>query len=129
MKRLILPICFLLTVLRTLCPPGPTGRRPGAPCSRARPVDWRPALRPPPLVVASATGAVCHLPQRSAAPPCRGTRRWQDARVAERTVLRGARWPGEVAVADGRITAVGAVAAREGDRVLDCAGGLITPGL
>jgi cytosine/adenosine deaminase-related metal-dependent hydrolase len=45
-----------------------------------------------------------------------------------RTVIRGARWPGELALADGRIVATGEVAAQEGDRVLDAAGGIVTAG-
>jgi cytosine/adenosine deaminase-related metal-dependent hydrolase len=46
-----------------------------------------------------------------------------------RLVLRNARWPGDVAVRDGWIEAVGSVAAEPGDQVLDCGGGLITAGL
>lgn len=46
-----------------------------------------------------------------------------------RLVLRGARWPGDVAVRDGRIEAVGAVAAEEGDEVLRVDGDIVTPGL
>jgi cytosine/adenosine deaminase-related metal-dependent hydrolase len=46
-----------------------------------------------------------------------------------RTVLRGARWPGDVAIADGLITAVGDVPALDGDVVVDCAGDILTPGL
>ena len=45
-----------------------------------------------------------------------------------RTVLRGARWPGDVAIANGRIAAIGAVGALPGDRVLACDGDLITAG-
>jgi cytosine/adenosine deaminase-related metal-dependent hydrolase len=45
-----------------------------------------------------------------------------------RTVLRGARWPGDIAIADGRIAAIGAVGALPGDRVLACDGDLITAG-
>ena len=45
-----------------------------------------------------------------------------------RTVLRGARWPGDVAVRDGRIVAVGAVAAEEGDTVVRCDGDIVTAG-
>ncbi|HSK97301.1 MAG TPA: 8-oxoguanine deaminase [Euzebyales bacterium] len=46
-----------------------------------------------------------------------------------RTVLRGARWPGDVAFADGRIVAVGDVAAADGDTVVRCDGAIITAGL
>jgi cytosine/adenosine deaminase-related metal-dependent hydrolase len=46
-----------------------------------------------------------------------------------RTVLRGARWPGDVAIRDGWIEAVGDVAAEDGDTVLDVAGELVTAGL
>ena len=46
-----------------------------------------------------------------------------------RTVLRGARWPGDVAFAEGRIVAVGAVAPEDGDHVVRCDGAIITPGL
>lgn len=61
-----------------------------------------------------------------------------DVRGTARTVLRGARWvgdgrspggPGDVAVADGRIVALGTVAPEAGDVVLDCDGDLLTPGL
>ena len=44
-------------------------------------------------------------------------------------VLRGARWPGDVAVADGVIEAVGSVAERPGDEVTRCDSDLITAGL
>jgi cytosine/adenosine deaminase-related metal-dependent hydrolase len=44
-------------------------------------------------------------------------------------VLRGARWPGDVAFAGGRIVAVGDVAASEGDEVLRCDDTIITAGL
>lgn len=46
-----------------------------------------------------------------------------------RTVLRGARWPGDVAFAGGRIVAVGDVAPKPGDRDVDCAGTIVTAGL
>jgi cytosine/adenosine deaminase-related metal-dependent hydrolase len=46
-----------------------------------------------------------------------------------RTVLRGARWPGDVAVRDGRIEAVGSIAEEPGDEVIRCDGDLITTGL
>jgi cytosine/adenosine deaminase-related metal-dependent hydrolase len=46
-----------------------------------------------------------------------------------RTVLRGARWPGDVAIEGGRIVAVGdAGTPAQGEVTLDCAGGIITPG-
>jgi cytosine/adenosine deaminase-related metal-dependent hydrolase len=45
-----------------------------------------------------------------------------------RTVVRGARWPGDVAFEDGRIVAVGTIAAEQGDRTLDAAGGIVTAG-
>lgn len=46
-----------------------------------------------------------------------------------RTVLRGARWPGDVAIDDGRISAVGHVAPAAGDVVVRCDGDIITAGL
>ena len=46
-----------------------------------------------------------------------------------RTVLRGARWPGDVAFEDGRLEAVGAVDARDGDHVIRCDGDVVTAGL
>ncbi|HEY6709928.1 MAG TPA: amidohydrolase family protein, partial [Actinomycetota bacterium] len=46
-----------------------------------------------------------------------------------RLVLRGARWPGDVAVTDGRIAAVGSVAEEPGDEVLRVDGDLVTAGL
>jgi cytosine/adenosine deaminase-related metal-dependent hydrolase len=45
-----------------------------------------------------------------------------------RTVLRGARWPGDVAFADGRIAAVGDVPAEEGDEVVRVDGDIVTAG-
>ncbi len=48
--------------------------------------------------------------------------------VEQRTVLRGARSPGDIAVEGGRIAAVGTVDARPGDRVLRCDGDLVTAG-
>jgi cytosine/adenosine deaminase-related metal-dependent hydrolase len=49
--------------------------------------------------------------------------------VSARTVLRGARWPGDVAIRDGWIEAVGALASEPGDDVVDCAGTILTAGL
>ena len=46
-----------------------------------------------------------------------------------RLVLRGARWPGDVAVEGGRIAAVGSVAEEPGDQVLRVDGDLVTAGL
>jgi cytosine/adenosine deaminase-related metal-dependent hydrolase len=46
-----------------------------------------------------------------------------------RLVLRGARWPGDVAVEDGRVVAVGRVEPEEDDAELRCDGDLITAGL
>ena len=46
-----------------------------------------------------------------------------------RTVLRGARWPGDVAWSDGRITAVGSVPAEDGDEVIRVDGDIVTAGL
>jgi cytosine/adenosine deaminase-related metal-dependent hydrolase len=45
-----------------------------------------------------------------------------------RTVVRGARWPGDVAVEDGRIVALGEVASVSGDVTIDAAGGIVTAG-
>ena len=44
-------------------------------------------------------------------------------------MFRGARWPGDVAVEDGLIVAVGDVPALDGDEVVDCSGDILTPGL
>jgi cytosine/adenosine deaminase-related metal-dependent hydrolase len=44
-------------------------------------------------------------------------------------VLRGARWPGDVAFADGTIVAVGSVPEEPGDAVIRCDGDVITAGL
>ena len=49
--------------------------------------------------------------------------------VTTRKLLRGARWPCELAVEDGVITEAGSVAQRPGDEVIDCDGGIITAGL
>lgn len=46
-----------------------------------------------------------------------------------RLVLRGARWPGDVAVVGGWITEVGTVAPQPGDRVLRVDGDILTAGL
>ncbi len=46
-----------------------------------------------------------------------------------RTVFRGARWPGDVAIEDGLIAAVGDVPALDGDLVVDCSGDILTAGL
>jgi cytosine/adenosine deaminase-related metal-dependent hydrolase len=45
-----------------------------------------------------------------------------------RVVLRGARWPGDVAIADGRIVAVGEVAEEPGDQVRRVDGDIVTAG-
>ena len=49
--------------------------------------------------------------------------------MSERLVVRGARWPGDVAVEDGWITAVGSVPAQPGDEVLRVDGDIVTAGL
>jgi cytosine/adenosine deaminase-related metal-dependent hydrolase len=46
-----------------------------------------------------------------------------------RTVLRGARSPGDVAIVDGWITEVGRVPAEDGDDVVDCTDTIVTAGL
>jgi len=46
-----------------------------------------------------------------------------------RTVLRGARTPGDIAFADGQIVAVGKVAPLPGDDVVHCHGDIVTAGL
>jgi cytosine/adenosine deaminase-related metal-dependent hydrolase len=45
-----------------------------------------------------------------------------------RVVLRGARWPGDVAIVDGYITEVGSVAAAAGETVIDCTDCIVTAG-
>ncbi len=47
----------------------------------------------------------------------------------DRLVLRGARWPGDVAVRGGVIEAVGSVVAEPGDVVIGCDGDILTAGL
>ena len=49
--------------------------------------------------------------------------------TAARLVLRGARWPGDMAIRDGLIEAIGEVAAEPDDRVLRCDGDIVTAGL
>ena len=49
--------------------------------------------------------------------------------MSPRLVLRGARHPGDVAIADGRIVAVGTVPAEPGDEVVRCEGDVVTAGL
>ena len=46
-----------------------------------------------------------------------------------RVVLRGARWPGDVAITDGRIAAVGSVPEEAGDEVVRVDGDIVTAGL
>ena len=46
-----------------------------------------------------------------------------------RLVLRGARSPGDIAIEDGKIVALGTVEALSGDTVLNCEGDIVTPGL
>jgi len=45
-----------------------------------------------------------------------------------RLVLRGARWPGDVATEHGRIVGVGSIPAEPGDVVVRCDGDIVTPG-
>ena len=45
-----------------------------------------------------------------------------------RLVIRGARYPGDITVEDGRITAVGTVEPESGDEVLTCPGDIVTAG-
>ena len=49
--------------------------------------------------------------------------------MSNRLVLRGARHPGDVAIADGRIVGVGTIASEPGDEVVRCDGDIITAGL
>ena len=49
--------------------------------------------------------------------------------MTTRMVLRGARFPGDVAVEGGLITEIGSIAPLPGDEVVDCDGGIITAGL
>ncbi len=46
-----------------------------------------------------------------------------------RVVLRGGRWPGDLALAGGRIVAVGEVSPQPGDEIVRCDGDIITAGL
>jgi cytosine/adenosine deaminase-related metal-dependent hydrolase len=46
-----------------------------------------------------------------------------------RTVFRGARWPGDVAIEGGRIAAVGSVPPEDGDQVVRVDGDIVTAGL
>jgi cytosine/adenosine deaminase-related metal-dependent hydrolase len=67
--------------------------------------------------------------QRDPARSRRGSRRKPAKQDTGRLVLRGARWPGDIAVSQGRIDSVGQVEHRPGDRELRCEGDVITPGL
>lgn len=49
--------------------------------------------------------------------------------MTKRTVLRGALPPGDVAIEDGRIAAIGAVELRPDDQIVGCDGDLVTAGL
>ena len=64
--------------------------------------------------------------ESAAAPDARGTMRAWSKRT---WCFDGARWPGDVAIEGGRISALGTVDARPGDRVLSCEGDLVTAGL
>jgi cytosine/adenosine deaminase-related metal-dependent hydrolase len=48
--------------------------------------------------------------------------------MGKRTVLRGAREPGDLSIEDGLIEAVGSVDVRSGDHVLSCDGDIVTAG-
>ena len=48
--------------------------------------------------------------------------------MTERLVLRGARWPRDVAIVDGYISEMGSVAAVAGDTVIDCNDCIVTAG-
>ena len=48
--------------------------------------------------------------------------------MSGRLVLRGARWPGDIAVADGRIVEVGSITPAPDDMVIDCADCVVTAG-
>ena len=49
--------------------------------------------------------------------------------MSRRLVLRGARHPGDVAIADGRIVGMGTIAPEPGDEVVRCDGDIVTAGL
>ena len=49
--------------------------------------------------------------------------------MSGRLVLRGARHPGDVAIADGRIVGMGTIAPEPGDEVVRCDGDIVTAGL
>ncbi|MDE0117944.1 MAG: 8-oxoguanine deaminase [bacterium] len=49
--------------------------------------------------------------------------------MSSRTVFRGARWPGDIAIADGVIAETGTVEPQPGDVVVDVGGDIITAGL
>lgn len=49
--------------------------------------------------------------------------------MTARTVLRGARWPGDVAIADGVITETGTIEPQPGDVIVRVDGDIVTPGL
>src|SRR5215213_6616113 len=66
-------------------------------------------------------------PLRRPRPPSRG--RGGDDATVTRTVFRGARWPGDVAIEGGRIAAVGSVPAEDGDEVVRVDGDIVTAGL
>lgn len=74
---------------------------------------------------------VAGLPDDLVDRPSPSTTRCSDdtTEVAARTVFRGARWPGDVAIEDGRISAIGDVDPLLGDRVVSCRGDIITAGL
>ena len=61
--------------------------------------------------------------------------RWQGSLGAaargpgHRLVIRGARFPGDVAIEDGVITEIGSIQPRSGDDIIDAAGGIVTAGL
>ena len=76
-------------------------------------------------VCASEAAAVRARQRRCA----RGWSRPADSVAPMRTVLRGARHPGDVAIRDGWITEVGTVAPEPGDRTIGVEGDILTAGL
>ena len=75
--------------------------------------------------VASPAGSPAGAPARFPA----GFTAGGDRGAVGRLVLRGARWPGDVAICGGLIEAVGRIEPEPGDREFHCDGDVITPGL
>src|SRR4029453_11296911 len=122
------------TPRRRSCEPATPGCRTPRPPSRRR--RWSRSPRSPTFACSTASRSRptsrrhdIRGPGRRPGRPAGGVGEPQGGAPMSRLVLRGARWPGDVAVEEGRIAAVGSVAEEPGDRVLGADGAIVPPGL